>query len=220
MGRFTDFWIRSTNPRKGSQQEKGSSKGAGKGKEKQRGSETPHAQSKGSTEEPEWKSFMVDHKAPGFELRSPKNKLPLWKKRAEFMDKLQEFELMIAKCPTGSGKSTMLPMLAVQMLKPNAGRVICTQIRRATTQSVWKSTCDVWAINRDDGKFVGFRHGTEKTENWDKRDTKVLFVTEGIIMRQVLGHDDENSGLSGFPLNFFNHLSKYSTHCLLSSSRA
>ena len=49
------------------------------------------------------------------------------------------------------------------------------------------------AINGEEGKFVGFRHGTEKTENWDRNDTKVLFVTEGIIMRQALGHDDENN---------------------------
>ena len=168
-------------PKKGSEPQKRPSKGAGKGKTKQQKSGVSQDQSKGSTKGPEWTSFMVDHKAPGFELRSPRKKLPLWGKRDEFMDKLQKFQLMIAKCPTGSGKSTTRPMLAVQLLKPNAGCVICTQIRRATTQSVWKSTCDVWAINKDEGKFVGFRHGTEKTENWDRNDTRVLFVMEGIL---------------------------------------
>ena len=51
-------------------------------------------QSKGSTKGPEWTSFMVDHKVPGFELRNPRKKLLLWGKRGELMDKLQKFPSM------------------------------------------------------------------------------------------------------------------------------
>ena len=38
--------------------------------------------------------------------------------------------------------------------------------------------------------MIGFRHGTEKSENWDEEKTQVLFLTEGIIMRQVMSHDE------------------------------
>ena len=67
--------------------------------------------------------------------------------------------------------------------------ICCTQIRRATTQFVCRDTKDVWGIPRD-SKVIGFRHGTEKSENWSETKTKVLFLTEGIIMRQVMSHDE------------------------------
>ena len=83
--------------------------------------------------------------------------------------------------------------LAPQLLKPNSGRIICTQIRRATTRSVWSSTCDIWGVKRESDTYIGYRHGTERSKKWDQKQTKVLFVTGGIIMRQVLSHDDKAS---------------------------
>ena len=89
----------------------------------------------------------------------------------------------------GLVKSTILPALAAMHLHPQAGRVCCTQIRRVTTQSVSRNTKDIWNIPRD-SLVVGYTHGTEKLEHWDKQTTKVLFLTEGIIMRQVMSHDE------------------------------
>ena len=40
---------------------------------------------------------------------------------------------------------------------------------------------------------VGFRHGTETSEHWKEEQTKVLFLTEGIIMRQVMSHDEHRN---------------------------
>ena len=99
---------------------------------------------------------MVD-KAPGFELRSPESKLPLWEKRVEFMNKLREFPLM------------------------NRLREVnnTSDVGRSNTET----ECRMSNLHTNQG---------ELTENWDKNDTRVLFVTEGIIMRQALGHDDEN----------------------------
>ena len=42
-----------------------------------------------------------------------------------------------------------------------------------------------------DSQVIGFKHGTEKSERWSEEETKVLFLTEGIIMRQVMSHDEE-----------------------------
>ena len=83
----------------------------------------------------------------------------------------------------------MLPALAAMKLKPKMGRVCCAQVRRATTKSVCDDTITMWGLE-DYPSLVGYRHGTEKHENWSKTKTKVLFLTEGIIMRQVLSHDD------------------------------
>ena len=72
------------------------------------------------------------------------------------------------------------------------GRVCCTQVRRATTQGVCNGTKKMWGIHPDN-KVVGFQHGLEKSSQWDQDNTRVLFLTEGIIMRQAMKTPDVNS---------------------------
>ena len=124
--------------------------------------------------------------------KEPMVKLPVWKRKDAFIEKFLNHRVVIAHCPTGSGKSTILPAVAAVNLHPKAGRVCCTQIRRATTQVVCRNTKDVWGMDRE-SEVVGFRHGTEKSERWSKLKTKVLFLTEGIIMRQVMSHDEHKN---------------------------
>ena len=69
-------------------------------------------------------------------VKEPRIKLPMWKKRDAFLHHFLNKKVVIAQCPTGSGKSTILPALAAMHLHPKAGRVCCTQIRRVTTQFV------------------------------------------------------------------------------------
>ena len=119
----------------------------------------------------------------------PKVKLPVWKKKDSFLAAFLDHKVVVAHCPTGSGKSTILPALAAMHLHPQAGRVCCTQIRRVTTQSVSRNTKDIWDIPRD-SLVVGYQHGTETQEHWNEHTTKVLFLTEGIVMRQVMSHNE------------------------------
>ena len=44
-----------------------------------------------------------------------------------------------------------------------------------------------------ENKVVGFQHGLEKSSQWDQDETRVLFLTEGIIMRQAMKTPDMNS---------------------------
>ena len=115
--------------------------------------------------------------------------LPVWKKKDSFLSVFFDHKVVVAHCPTGSGKSTILPALAAMHLHPQAGRVCCTQIRRVTTQSVSRNTKDIWNIDRE-SLVVGYQHGTEPQEHWNQHQTKVLFLTEGIVMRQVMSHDE------------------------------
>ena len=50
----------------------------------------------------------------------------------------------------------------------------------------------MWQISPEK-KVVGFQHGLEKSSQWDSNDTRVLFLTEGIIMRQAMKTPDMNS---------------------------
>ena len=80
--------------------------------------------------------------------------LPAWKVSEEFLSNLDASKLLIVTCPTGSGTTTIFPVLAAAGLPKEAGRVCCTQNR---TQGIWDSTCDMWGIP-DTDKQSGFRH--------------------------------------------------------------
>ena len=53
----------------------------------------------------------------------------------------------------------------------------------------------MWGIH-ENNKVVGFQHGLEKSSQWDATDTRVLFLTEGIIMRQAMKTPELNSQYS------------------------
>ena len=122
----------------------------------------------------------------------PRDQLPAWKNRYEFIKKLDGSRLLIVRAPTGSGKTTIYPALAARAIPKRFGRICCTQVRRATTQGVCTGTKRMWGISPDN-KVVGFQHGLEKSSQWDQDGTRVLFLTEGIIMRQAMKTPDMNS---------------------------
>ena len=112
---------------------------------------------------------------------------PLWTKRHEFIKKLDGRRLLTIKAPTGSGKTTIYPALAA--------RALCTQVRQATTQGVCTGTKRMWGVH-EDNKVVGFQHGLERSSKWNAKDTRVLFLTEGLIMCQAMKTPDINSQYS------------------------
>ena len=110
-------------------------------------------------------NFLLEPKQPSeWPKREPLVKLPMWNRKDSFIEKFLDHKVVIAHCPTGSGKSTILPSIAAMNLHPKAGRVCCTQIRRATTQAVCRNTKEIWGIE-EESEVVGFRHGTEKSES-------------------------------------------------------
>ena len=122
----------------------------------------------------------------------PNAQLPAWRNRQEFIKKLDGSRLLIIRAPTGSGKTTIYPALAARAIPRRYGRICCTQVRRATTQGVCTGTKRMWDISPE-AKAVGFQHGLEKSSEWDAKATRVLFLTEGIIMRQAMKTPDMNS---------------------------
>ena len=139
--------------------------------------------------------YQVNETHQDQEFRTPRQQLPAWKNRREFIKKLDGSRLLIVKAPTGSGKTTIYPALAARALPKRFGRVCCTQVRRATTQGVCTGTKKMWGIH-ENNKVVGFQHGLEKSSQWSTIDTGVLFLTEGIIMRQAMKTPEFNSQYS------------------------
>ena len=52
-----------------------------------------------------------------------------------------------------------------------------------------------WSLH-ETNEIVGFQHGLEKSSQWDSEDTRIPFLTEGIIMRQAMKIPDVNSHFS------------------------
>ena len=136
--------------------------------------------------------YEINENASDQAFRKPHAQLPAWKNRQEFIKKLDGSRLLITRAPTGSGKTTIYPALAARAIPKRFGRVCCTQVRRATTQGVCNGTKRMRGIPSDN-KVVGFQHGLEKSSQRNQNDTRVLFLTEGIIMRQAMKVPDMNS---------------------------
>ena len=112
--------------------------------------------------------------------------LPAWAVREEFLNKLNACKLLVVKAPTGSGKSTIFPALAAKVLSKD--RVMCTQVKRNTTEAVCQSTRKMWGRSPQD-LVVGFKHGTSDKQTSANEKTRILFCTEGIARNEILSLD-------------------------------
>ena len=93
--------------------------------------------------------YQVNETHQDQQSKVPREQLPAWKNREEFIEKLDGSRLLIVKAPTGSGKTTIYPALAARALPKRFGRICCTQVRRATTQGVCTGTRRMWRIHED-----------------------------------------------------------------------
>lgn len=95
---------------------------------------------------------------------------------------------VVLTAPTGSGKSTQVPQMLLRGGWAGAGQVVVLQPRRLATRLLAKRVAEEMGVPL--GGAVGYRI---RLENVSGRDTRILFVTEGILLRQLL----ENPRLEG-----------------------
>ena len=112
--------------------------------------------------------------------------LPAWLVREEFLNKLNNCKFLVVKAPTGSGKSTIFPALAAKVMPRE--RVMCTQVKRNTTEAVCQSTRKMWGRTPQD-LIVGFKHGTSDKQTSANDKTRILFCTEGIARNEIFSLD-------------------------------
>ena len=122
-------------------------------------------------------------------FRNPTADIPAWKIRKQFVEKLSACKLLIAKAPTGSGKSTIFPALAAKVMPKE--RIWCTQVKRSTTEGVCRSTQKMWKRTAED-LVVGYRHGTAVKQKSEGDSTRILFCTEEIARNEILSLNRQN----------------------------
>ncbi len=106
-------------------------------------------------------------------------KLPIDSLRGEIASAIKAGNRkFVVSAPTGSGKSTRLPVMFFENL---GGRVLVLQPRRVAARMLAKSVSSIFGLGDDVGWHVRFdKHYCE--------NSKIVFLTEGILARMILAN--------------------------------
>ncbi|MBI2932138.1 MAG: ATP-dependent helicase HrpB [Planctomycetes bacterium] len=99
----------------------------------------------------------------------------------EIVRRLREDRRMILSAPTGSGKSTQVPQMLLRHGLLDPGQVVILQPRRLATRLLAARVAQ--ELHAPLGREVGYH---VRFENASGPETKILFVTEGILLRQMI----------------------------------
>jgi RNA helicase HrpA len=112
-------------------------------------------------------------------LINPKE-LPVYKEREKILAELKDNQVVIVESPTGSGKTTQLPVILYEAGYAQSGMIGVTQPRRIATLSV--SDYIARQYNAKIPGIVGY-----KMRFFDKTtlDTKLKIMTDGILLQEL-----------------------------------
>jgi ATP-dependent helicase HrpB len=135
--------------------------------------------------------------------------LPIEELREEILQALRCGNRLIVEAPTGSGKSTQIPQMLLDGGILGEGRALILQPRRLAARMLAARVAD----ERQDqlGKEVGYKIRLDEVCS---RETRLLFVTEGILMRQILT-DPHLSGVTALLFDEFHERHLYSDISLM-----
>ncbi|MBN2163953.1 MAG: ATP-dependent helicase HrpB [Pontiellaceae bacterium] len=108
-------------------------------------------------------------------------KLPIYELRSALATALESETRIIIEAPTGSGKSTQIPQMVLDCGAAGPGEVVVLQPRRLAARLLAKRVA--FERNEPLGGEVGYQVRMER-EVSDK--TQIRYVTEGILLRQLL----------------------------------
>ncbi|NLT70267.1 MAG: ATP-dependent RNA helicase HrpA [Verrucomicrobiaceae bacterium] len=108
--------------------------------------------------------------------------LPVSRRREDIRSRLMTDQVVIVCGDTGSGKTTQLPKIALEMGRGTEGRRIgCTQPRRIAATSVARRVADELQVEL--GREVGYQIRFE--DRTDRTATRVKFMTDGVLLAET-----------------------------------
>jgi ATP-dependent helicase HrpB len=108
--------------------------------------------------------------------------LPIYEVEAEIVRSLQAERRLIISAPTGSGKSTQTPQILLRHGFLKSGQAVILQPRRLATRMLASR------VAKELGVTLGMEVGYQiRFENVSSEKTVIRYVTEGVLLRQMLG---------------------------------
>lgn len=106
--------------------------------------------------------------------------LPVWQHRAEILDGLAKHQVIVVESPTGSGKTTQIPLILKEAGYCDALTIGITQPRRIATMSV----CDFIKkqMHDENGEYVGYKMRFTDTTT---PATRIKIMTDGILLMEM-----------------------------------
>jgi ATP-dependent helicase HrpB len=131
------------------------------------------------------------------------DRLPIYGIEEPIVAGLRETRRLIVSAPTGSGKSTQVPQMLLDRGLLGAGQVVILQPRRLAARLLAARVA--WERKTLVGREVGYQI---RFENVTSADTRIRFVTEGLLLRQMV-QDPKLRGVSALIFDEFHERHLY-----------
>jgi ATP-dependent helicase HrpB len=118
------------------------------------------------------------------------DRLPIYDIESDIIARLKARRRLILSAPTGSGKSTQVPQMLLRHGMLGDGQVVILQPRRLATRLLAARVAQELGVPL--GQEVGYQI---RFENVTSAKTKIRFVTEGVLLRQMID-DPQLKGVS------------------------
>jgi ATP-dependent RNA helicase HrpB len=129
--------------------------------------------------------------------------LPIYEIKQSLLETLSRQKRLILTAPTGSGKSTQVPQMLLDGGLLGDGQVLILQPRRLSTRmlAAWVAL----ARNVKLGGEVGYQM---RLDNVSSAATRICYVTEGVLLRRMLG-DPRLNGVGALVFDEFHERHLY-----------
>ncbi len=129
--------------------------------------------------------------------------LPIHDLERDIVARLRESRRLVLSAPTGSGKSTQLPQMLLRHGFLDRGQAVILQPRRLAARLLAARVASELGVPL--GREVGYQ---VRFENVTSAATKIRFVTEGILLRQMID-DPALAGVSTLVFDEFHERHLY-----------
>ena len=130
-------------------------------------------------------------------------RLPIYEIERELIARLKTDRRLILSAPTGSGKSTQVPQMLLEHDFLREGQVVILQPRRLATRLLAARVAQELGVQL--GQEVGYQI---RFENVTSAKTRIRFVTEGVLLRQMID-DPQLRGVSALIFDEFHERHLY-----------
>ena len=131
------------------------------------------------------------------------DRLPIYEIERDLIARLKTDRRLILSAPTGSGKSTQVPQMLLKHGLLGDGQVVVLQPRRLAARLLATRVAQELGVKL--GGEVGYQI---RFENVTSAKTKIRFVTEGVLLRQMID-DPQLRGVSAILFDEFHERHLY-----------